>query len=126
MQVARIVIQAHQLHRAGNLVGEQRVAKTEQRIDRVGRWALDPANKGPLPRIGNELAKAAKVGRAACPFHAKDRLERSAYNPMISTHERFTRFRFVHGQSCQLTKQISEPANHLTHFRIRLRSVVSL
>ena len=25
-----------------------------------------------------------------------------------------------------LTKQISEPAYHLTHFRIRLRSVVSL
>src|SRR5216117_834695 len=67
MQVAHKVIEANQLYRAGHLVREQRVAKTEQRVDRVGWGPFDPPGKGPLILIHNQFPKTLEVRRCPLP-----------------------------------------------------------
>src|SRR6266702_1174380 len=84
VQVAHNVIETHQLYRTGHLVGEQRVAKTEQGVNRVSWGPPDSPGKGPLLLVSNELAKAAKVGGTACSFHADNGFQRSAFYPMVS------------------------------------------
>src|SRR5579885_1001024 len=55
VQVANRVIEANQLDATGDFGGQERIAKTEQRIDGIGGWTLDAPWEGPLPGIGEEF-----------------------------------------------------------------------
>src|SRR6266516_3310710 len=74
MQIAHKVVETNELHCTGNLIGEQGISKTQQGVHRIGWGTFDTSWERPLPGITQELAKAAKVGGTACPFHAQDGL----------------------------------------------------
>src|SRR6266516_3300535 len=85
MQVSDKVVEAHELHRTRDLVGQQCIPKTQQGVHRIGRRTLHTSWERPLPGVTQELAKAAKVGRTSGPLHAKDSFQSCAFNAMVPT-----------------------------------------
>src|SRR6266852_1753848 len=75
VQVANKVIEAHQLHRAGHLVGQERISETEQCIDRIGWWTLHSSRKRPLP--GPSMPRIASRGVPAIRLSPLDSLWRT-------------------------------------------------
>src|SRR5262249_52137783 len=120
------MVEAHQLDRACNLAGEQRVTKTEQGIDWIGGGTFDTSWKRPLPGIREQPAKAAKVGRAACPFQSQNRFQGSPRNAIISACQSLSSVGLLQGQGCQLVQQLGYLLNRLSHLSVGLTALVAL
>ena len=126
MQVTYKMIEAYQLYRARYLVSEQRVAKAEQGVDRVGWRTFDAPGKRPLLLVAQQFTKALEVGGTASAFHAKNRLERSSFNTIISASQRSNGFGLVQWQYSQVVYYVGKLVNRLRHLSIRFMPLIAL